>query len=342
MSYTPELNTIKANQTDHNRYNRYPSYAYPLGAHVPHKPVQITTVTFMFEMCGTKNNGQIRGLYKDTPCWTPDHHQTTMSSPTKSISDSKKESIKNSSEFKAFKNMEGYPRSSDDIIREMAERQRKREKKENGASDVEVKKEKTESVVSHHKEEARKERKKATTSQETDKKQKKRKKEENQSEKNEEKILRLKYKNNQLFNQLEAERKKNKKLEEDYEALMEETNETNPKLVRIVVHGEEGQSWNEFKFRSFEKQHPAFLRYIENRIKDGERKTTIDMTDKEGEVREMFDVFKEEESEKSDKELASELIETLEDEIDYRGCGYEWWQEGIYYTIEMDFSGFGY
>lgn len=263
-----------------------------------------------------------------------------MSSPTKTISDSKKESIKNSPEFKAFKNMEGYPLSSDQIIRDMADRQRKRELQEGGAADVKVKKEKKESFVRDHKEQERKEKQKATKSQETDKKQEKRKREENHSEKHEEKIDRLKKKNKQLFKELEAERKKNKKLEEDYEALIEETNETNPKLVRIVVHGEEGESWNEFKFRSFEKQHPAFLRYIENRIKDGERKTTIDMTDKEGEVREMFDVFKEEESEKSDKELASELIEALENEIDYRDLGYEWWQEGIYYTIEMDYSGF--
>lgn len=54
MSYTPDLNTIKANQTDRYGYNRYQSYACALGAHVPHKRVQITTVTFLFKFPGTK------------------------------------------------------------------------------------------------------------------------------------------------------------------------------------------------------------------------------------------------------------------------------------------------
>ena len=263
-----------------------------------------------------------------------------MSSPTKSISNSKKESIKNSAEFKAFKEMEGYPRSSDDIIREMAERQRKREKKESSAPDVQVKKEKTESVVSHHKEEARKERKKATTSQETDKKEKKRKKDDTQSETDEEKYLQLKYKYNKLVNKLESERKRYKKMEEDYEALKEDKEKDETKHVRIVVSGQDEQNWNEFKFHTFEEQHPAFHRYIKNRIENGERKTVIDMTEKDGEVREMFDFLKGEALEDSDKDLARNLINTLEEETQYRDLGNEFWEEGIYYTIEMDYEGY--
>lgn len=227
-----------------------------------------------------KNNGQIRGLYKDTPCRTPDHHQTTMSSPTKTISDSEKELIKNSAEFKALKKMQGYPRSSDDIIREMAERQRKREKKESSAPDVQVKKQKTESVVSHHKEEARKERKKAITSQETDKKEKKRKKEDSESRKDEDKILRLKYKNNKLFNELEAEKNKNKKLKEENDALKKKMKMDDKIIVRVINRGE---SDGEYEL-DYESLHPTFQDGIKELISKGESVVEIDMTEAEAEI----------------------------------------------------------
>ena len=219
-----------------------------------------------------------------------------MSSPTKTISDSKKELIKNSAEFKARKNMtgyprsnddiireladQGYPRSSDDIIREMAERQRKREKKENGASDVQVKKDKTESVVSHHKEEARKERKKAITSQETDKKEKKRKKDDTQSETDEEKILRLKYKNNKLFNELESEKNKNKKLKEENDALKKKMKKDEKIIVRVINRGE---SDGEYEL-DYESLHPTFQDGIKELISKGESVVEIDMTEAEAEI----------------------------------------------------------
>ena len=158
----------------------------------------------------------------------------------------------------------------------------------------------------------------------------------------EEKVCKYKYKLNKQINRNEELSNQLKKLEAAYEALKLEMESKKKFVVRIVVHGEEGENWNEFKFDSFEKQHPAFQRYIKNRIENGERKTIIDMTDKEGEVREMFDFVKGEELEHSDKKLACDLIKTLEEETEYRDCGHEWWEDGIYYTIEMDFSGFGY
>lgn len=158
----------------------------------------------------------------------------------------------------------------------------------------------------------------------------------------EEKNCELRYKLNKKISENEKLSNQLKKLEAAYEALKEEKQKEQTKHVRIVVCGEEGEDWNEFKFDSFEEQHPAFHRYIKNRIENGERKTKIDMTDKEGCVREMFDFLKGEELEHSDKDLACDLIKTLEEETQYRDCGNEWWEEGIYYTIEMDFSGFGY
>ena len=203
-----------------------------------------------------------------------------MSSPTKTISDSEMELIKNSAEFKARKKMQGYPRSSDDIIREMAERQRKREKKENGAPDIQVKKEKTESVVSHHKEEARKERKKATTSQETDKKEKKRKKEDTQSETDQEKILRLKYKNNKLFKELESEKNDNKKLKEENDTLKKKMKNDEKIIVRVINRGE---SDGEYEL-DYESLHPTFQDGIKELISKGESFVEIDMTEAEAEI----------------------------------------------------------
>lgn len=192
--------------------------------------------------------------------------------------------------------MEGYPRSSDDIIRDMAERQRKRELQESGAADVKVKKEKTESVVSHHKEEAskektesvashhkekaRKESKKAITSQETDKKEKKRKKEESESRKDEDKILRLKYKNKKLFNELEAEKNKNKKLKEENDALKKKMKMDDKIIVRVINWGE---SYAEYEL-DYESLHPTFQEGIKELISKGESVVEIDMTEAEAEI----------------------------------------------------------
>ena len=245
--------------------------------------------------------------------------------------------------------MEGYPRSSDDIIRDMAERQRKREKQDSGAPVLKVKKEKTESVVSHHKEEAKKERKKLISSEDKQKKEKKRKMQDIESGEDshvmkntdEEKIIKLKYKNNKLFNELEEERKKYKKLEKEYEALKNKIEKDDKIILRVINKRESSEEYE----LDYESLHTTFQEGIKELISKGESVVELDMTEAEAEIYEKLLKIGDRED---DDEYESYVIEDAMKKLN-EATGDNWseekpkenhnWRRGIKLTIICDNTG---